>query len=171
MGEIKHNDLEESIRLAEIGEYLYNRSYSYGNGYDEPREFGIEWQWQQSKPNEFGQGALLAEAVKWHSDMAEDGLSTEATKLRASIEKNAKTLEHWRQEVGKLHSQIASHTSALAERDARIAELEAALKSAEDALFWSARQHHEYGNSRAQKATELSAHSARAALAREQADA
>ena len=117
MGEIKHNDLEEAIRLAEIGEYLYNRSYSYGNGYDEPREFGIEWQWQQSKPNEFGQGALLAEAVKWHSDMAEDGISTEATKLRASIEKNVKTLEHWRQEVGKLHSQIGTlrdHLDAIA---------------------------------------------------------
>ena len=102
-----HPKLEEAIRLAEIGEYLYNRSYSYGNGYDEPREFGIEWQWQQSKPNEFGHGALLAEAVKWHSDMAEDGISTEATKLRASLDKNAKALEHWRQEVGKLHSQIA----------------------------------------------------------------
>jgi hypothetical protein len=117
MSEIKRNDLEEAIRLTEIGEYLYSRSYSYGNGYDEPREFGIEWQWQQSKPNEFGQGALLAEAVKWHSDMAEDGISTEATKLRASIEKNAKTLEHWRQEVGKLHSQIArlrDHLDAIA---------------------------------------------------------
>lgn len=100
------SDLEEAMRLAEIGEYLYNRSYSYGNGYDEPREFGIEWEWQQSKPNEFGQGVLLAEAVKWHSDMAEDGIVTEATKLRSSIEKSIKTLEHWRHEVGKLHSQI-----------------------------------------------------------------
>ena len=98
--------LEEALRLAEIGEYLYNRAYSYGNGYDEPREFGIEWQWQQSKPNEFGQGALLAESTKWHSDMAEDGISTEAGKLRTAIDKNAKTLDHWRQEVGKLHSQI-----------------------------------------------------------------
>lgn len=77
--------MEEAIRLAEIGEYLYNRAYSYGNGYDEPREFGIEWQWQQSKTNEFGQGALLAEATKWHSDMAEDGIETEAAKLRSAL--------------------------------------------------------------------------------------
>lgn len=77
--------VEEAIRLAEIGEYLFNRSYSYGNGYDEPREFGIEWQWQQSKPDEFGEGALLAEATKWHSDMAEDGIVTEASKLRSAL--------------------------------------------------------------------------------------
>lgn len=108
------NRLEEAIRLAEIGEYLYNRAYSYGNGYDEPREFGIEWQWQQSKPNEFGQGALLAEATKWHSDMAEDDIVTEASKLRSEIEKNAKALEHWRHEVGKLHSQIDSKNDEIA---------------------------------------------------------
>lgn len=81
-----HPEIEEAVHLAEIGEYLYNRSYTYGDGNTEPREFGIEWQWQQSKPNEFGQGALLAEAVKWHSDMAEDGITTEATKLRNAIE-------------------------------------------------------------------------------------
>lgn len=78
-------ELEEAIRLAEIGEYLYNRSYSYGDGHTEPREYGIEWQWQQSKPDEFGQGVLLAEAVKWHSDMADDGILTEAAKLRAAL--------------------------------------------------------------------------------------
>ena len=78
-------DLEEAIRLAEIGEYLYNRSYSYGDGYSEPREYGIEWQWQQTKPNEFGQGALLGEAVRWHKEQAEDGVITEASKLRRAL--------------------------------------------------------------------------------------
>lgn len=92
----EHN-LEEAIRLAEIGEYLYNRSYSYGDGHDEPREFGIEWQWQQSKPDEFGQGALLAEAVKWHSEMAEDGIVTEATKLRSAL---SPTSDHTRVQGG-----------------------------------------------------------------------
>lgn len=78
-------DLEEAIRLAEIGEYLYNRSYSYGDGYSEPREYGIEWQWQQTKPNEFGQGALLGEAVSWHKEQADDGVITEASKLRRAL--------------------------------------------------------------------------------------
>ncbi len=78
-------DLEEAIRLAEIGEYLYNRSYSYGDGYSEPREYGIEWQWQQTKPNEFGQGALLGEAVRWHKEQADDGVITEASKLRRAL--------------------------------------------------------------------------------------
>jgi len=77
-------DLEEAIRLAEVGEYLYSsRAYSYGDGYTEPREYGIDWQWQQSKPDEYGQGVLLAEAVKWHKEQAEDGTITEAAKLRA----------------------------------------------------------------------------------------
>lgn len=81
---VVETDLEEAIRLCEVGEYLYSaRAYSYGDGYTEPREYGIEWQWQQSKPNEFGQGVLLAEVAKWHADRAEDGIVTEATKLRA----------------------------------------------------------------------------------------
>lgn len=137
-----HPELEEALRLAEIGEYLHNKSYSYGDGYTEPREYGIDWQWQQSKPDEFGEGVLLAEAVKWHAEMVEDGITTEATKLRAS----------------------------LAAKGEQIAALKAALKDAETALFWAARQHHEHGNLRAQKATELSAQAVRAAL-KEKADA
>ena len=136
--------LEEAIRLAEIGEYLYNRAYSYGNGYDEPREFGIEWQWQQSKPNEFGQGALLAESTKWHADMAEDDIVTEASKLRSEIEKNAKALAHWRDEVGKLQSRIGTLTDTIKwflDRDERngslpeayVENLRAALKEKLDA--------------------------------------
>lgn len=78
--------VEEALRLAEIGEYLYNRSYSYGDGRTEPREYGIEWQWQQSKPDEFGEGVLLAEAVRWHGEMSEDGIVTEASKLRFTVE-------------------------------------------------------------------------------------
>lgn len=79
-------DLEEAIRLAEVGEYLYSsRAYSYGDGYTEPREYGIDWQWQQSKPGEYGQGRLLADAVKWHEEQAEDGTTTEAAKLRAYL--------------------------------------------------------------------------------------
>ncbi|PSJ60804.1 hypothetical protein [Pseudaminobacter soli (ex Li et al. 2025)] len=78
--------LEEAMRLAEVGEYLYNEcAYSYGDGYTEPREYGIEWQWQQSKPDEFGQGHLLAAATKWHGEQLEGGAETEATKLRAAI--------------------------------------------------------------------------------------
>jgi hypothetical protein len=79
-------DLEEAIRLCEVGEYLYSaRAYSYGDGYTEPREYGIDWQWQQSKPGEYGQGVLLAEAVKWHEAQAADGFVTEAAKLRAAL--------------------------------------------------------------------------------------
>ena len=79
-------DLEEAIRLAEVGEYLYSsQAYSYGDGYTEPREYGIDWQWQQSKPDEYGQGALLAAAVKWHEEQAEEGTTTEAMKLRAAL--------------------------------------------------------------------------------------
>lgn len=79
-------ELEEALRLAEIGEYLYEtKAFSAGNGYDEPREYSISWDWQQSKPNEYGQGVLLAEAVAWHHERAEDGIETEATKLRKAL--------------------------------------------------------------------------------------
>ena len=79
-------DLEEALRLAEVGEFLYNAcAYSYGDGYTEPREYGIEWQWQQRKPDEYGQGQLLAASTKWHVDQAEDGTVTEAAKLRAAL--------------------------------------------------------------------------------------
>ncbi len=79
-------DLEEAVRLCEVGEYLYSaRAYSYGDGYTEPREYGIDWQWQQSKPGECGQGVLLAEAVKWHEMQTADGFVTEAAKLRAAL--------------------------------------------------------------------------------------
>lgn len=86
MKEARDAPVEEALRLTEIGEYLYNRSYSYGDGRTEPREYGIEWQWQQSKPDEFGEGALLAEATRWHNEMAQDGISTEASKLRSTVE-------------------------------------------------------------------------------------
>lgn len=78
--------VEEGLRLAEVGEYLYNEcAYSYGDGRTEPREYGIEWQWQQAKPDEYGQGELLAASTKWHAEQAADGIGTEATKLRDTI--------------------------------------------------------------------------------------
>lgn len=78
--------VEEGLRLAEVGEYLYNKcAYSYGDGRTEPREYGIEWQWQQAKPDEYGQGELLAASTKWHAEQAADGIGTEATKLRDTI--------------------------------------------------------------------------------------
>lgn len=80
------NSLEEAIRLAEVGEYLLNAClYIGGDGYAEPRELGIEWQWQKSAPDQYGQGMLLAAATKWHDEQAEDGIVTEARKLRAAI--------------------------------------------------------------------------------------
>lgn len=76
--------VEEAIRLAEIGEYLYEqRAFHAGDGYQEPRELTICWEWQQSKPHEYGQGVLLAEAAKWHDDLSADGIPTVASKLRA----------------------------------------------------------------------------------------
>jgi hypothetical protein len=79
--------LEEAVRLVEVGEYLYDaKSYSHGDGYSEPREYGIEWHWQQSQPNEYGQGVLLAEANRWHDEMLADSeMQTEARKLRTTI--------------------------------------------------------------------------------------
>lgn len=79
-------DLEEAVRLAEIGEYLFNACrYSGGDGYTEPREMGIDWQWQQSAPEQYGEGMLLVAAAKWHDEQAEDGIVTEARKLRAYL--------------------------------------------------------------------------------------
>ncbi|MFG1302663.1 hypothetical protein V5F34_00790 [Xanthobacter autotrophicus] len=78
--------LEEAARLAEVGEYLFSACrYSGGDGYTEPREMGIEWQWQQSAPDQYGEGMLLAAATKWHDEQAEDGIVTEARKLRAAL--------------------------------------------------------------------------------------
>lgn len=83
-GEVER--LEEAVRLAEVGEYLFNACrYSGGDGYTEPREMGIEWQWQQSAPDQYGEGMLLAAATKWHDEQAEDGTVTEARKLRESL--------------------------------------------------------------------------------------
>jgi len=83
---VKSKAMEEAIRYAEIGEYLYSAcAYSHGDGYTEPREYGIEWQWQQSKPDEYGQGTLLAASTAWHNEQAADGSPTEATKLRAAL--------------------------------------------------------------------------------------
>lgn len=85
--------IEEAVRLAEIGEYLYDhQSFSAGNGYDEPREFSINWEWQQSKPHEYGQGVLLAEAAKWHDELVADGMPTVASKLRTLVTDQAELI-------------------------------------------------------------------------------
>lgn len=76
--------LEEAMRLAEVGEYLLDaRSYAYGDGRTQPFEFGIEWEWQQSTPDQtHGQGVLLAQAVAWHEELRAEGVETEAYRLR-----------------------------------------------------------------------------------------
>ena len=77
---------EEAIRLAEVGEFLIDaKGFAAGNGYDESRELSISWDWQQSKPDEYGMGVLLAEATRWHDGLAEDGVISEARKLRAAL--------------------------------------------------------------------------------------
>ena len=77
---------EEAVRLAEVGEYLFNACrYSGGNGYTEPREMGIDWQWQQCAPEQYGEGMLIAATTKWHDEQAEDGIVTEARKLRQAL--------------------------------------------------------------------------------------
>lgn len=79
-------DLEEALRLAEVGEYLYDaKSFKAGDGYHEPREFSINWEWQQHKPDTYGEGALLAEAVAWHEEMRAEGIETQAYRLRRSL--------------------------------------------------------------------------------------
>ena len=140
-------DFEEALRLCEIGEYLYSvKAYSYGDGYTEPREYGIEWQWQQSKPNEYGQGVLLAEAAKWHEQQAEDGTLTEAAKLRAALPRPAPEakeaappaqaaasdglVERMRELAVKQH--FHADMKDIAEAAARI-EADAAEKAAKDA--------------------------------------
>lgn len=103
-------ELEEALRLAEIGEYLYEtKTFSAGNGYDEPREYSISWDWQQSKPNEYGQGVLLAEAVAWHHERAEDGIETEAAKLR-------KALTHAQQSDARVREALEEARDLLLER-------------------------------------------------------
>jgi len=109
-------DLEEALRLAEVGEFLYSAcAYSYGDGYTEPREYGVEWQWQQSKPDEYGQGHLLASAVKWHSERAEDGIATEAAKLRATLESLSRQLNEAEAKIGEA-SRIIRDTLWMAQR-------------------------------------------------------
>lgn len=129
--------LEEAFRLAEVGEFLYDAcSYAYGNGHDEPREYGIEWQWQQSKPDEYGQGQLLAAATKWHSDQAEDGFATEASKLRALIslireERSAREkAERDRDEARAARHDAAKNKAALS-NDRVLRDLYSELRAAE----------------------------------------
>lgn len=58
--------LKEVLRDAELGNFLRERcAYSYGNGYSEPREYSIAWEWQQRTPND-SSGAALAEQIAEH---------------------------------------------------------------------------------------------------------
>jgi hypothetical protein len=87
---VKPCDLEEAIRLAEVGEYLFDaKSFVAGDGYHEPRELSINWEWQQSAPNTYGEGALLAEATAWHESLREDGIETQAARLRRLLTRPA----------------------------------------------------------------------------------
>ena len=100
-------DVEEALRLAEVGEYLYDeKAFSAGNGYDEPREFSICWDWQQSKPDEYGQGVLLAEAVAWHREMAADGIETQANKLRAELTRLQEEVKGLRGRASELDGEL-----------------------------------------------------------------
>jgi hypothetical protein len=64
--------LEGVMRAAELGDYLRERcSYSYGDRHTQPEEFGIEWHWQQSTPDD-GWGARLGSEIEAHlADVAE----------------------------------------------------------------------------------------------------
>jgi hypothetical protein len=78
--------VEEALRLAEVGEYLLERcAVAYGDGQLDPRELTIAWEWQQTKPGEYGRGVLLAETTAWHEAQRADGFETEAYKLRAAL--------------------------------------------------------------------------------------
>ena len=69
-------------RKAALFTYLIeNCSYAYGNGYDEPKEHGIEYQWQQSTPSQPELLATLNESAvrwvkTWHSDIDIDAEPT-----------------------------------------------------------------------------------------------
>lgn len=125
MTSISTEAVEEALRLAEIGEYLFDKAYAHGDGHQEPREFGIEWHWQQSKPDEYGQGALLAEAAAWHDEMVADEMPTEAAKLRsflsallASHEARGKALEEIERTIKRRQRQ-AETTRKFYLRDAK----------------------------------------------------
>lgn len=74
-------------------------------------------------------GRASLEGSLWH--LRQGWALEKAEKIIALVLSDAgtkRTLEHWRQEVGKLHSQIEANKAAIAAKDARISELEAALK-------------------------------------------
>lgn len=124
--------VEEGLRLAEVGEYLYNEcAYSYGDGRTEPREYGIEWQWQQAKPDEYGQGQLLAASTKWHAEQAADGIGTEATKLRDTIASLRSKLEEAEGARDRLAKKIAACNWYWPEDDT---SSEACFESAQEVL-------------------------------------
>jgi hypothetical protein len=134
--ETKVEEMEEAVRLTEVGEYLYNNAFSYGDGYSQPREFSISWEWSQSSPDEYGQGVLLAESTKWHRAHAEDGVLTEATKLRShlrSLKDRAEKAEAERDEALSRKSKAVAYLKKkwrrlLAQRDEARAERDEASR-------------------------------------------
>jgi hypothetical protein len=64
--------LQGVMGAAELGDYLRERcSYSHGDRYTQPEEFGIEWHWQQSTPEDGWATRLRADIEAHLADAAE----------------------------------------------------------------------------------------------------
>lgn len=85
MGEMREA-LEGVLPDAELGAFLRDRcSSEYGDGYTQPFELTIQWDWQQSKPYTGGWGALQDDVDQWLAELREDGVETAASRARAAL--------------------------------------------------------------------------------------
>jgi hypothetical protein len=91
-------------------------------------------------------------------------LARRAEALQQEVDSLKQTRQHSREASAALHDAFMEERKRVEALEREKLALLSALATAEDALFWAARQHHEYGNTRAQKATELAAHACRRAL-------
>lgn len=79
------------LPFAEVGEYLTEScTYSYGDGYTQPYEYGIDWQWQQSSPDlTHGPFALQADVDAWIKDQTESAKEDEVECVLESVKARA----------------------------------------------------------------------------------
>lgn len=71
---------------AERGAYLGEQcSHEYGDGREQPLELTISWDWQQSKPNTGGWGALQEDIDAWLAELRESEIDIPLLRARAAL--------------------------------------------------------------------------------------
>lgn len=80
--------LADVLPYAERGAYLSEKcAFEYGDGYTQPYELTISWEWQQSKPYTGGWGALRSDTEAWVSELRESEADVAVVRARSALER------------------------------------------------------------------------------------